>query len=241
MPGAASPPPPSRPPPSSGIDHYLNHIWGKDSSELAQQAEAAAPPPFTQGEQPSRPEDGVVAPASTSPPAAPPPLTTTTKPPPEHDRPYAGFKNKAFKNRTEAWDLFREKLLEPIVRPDVKPEEWARRFTKGATFNNSKEMAEWILSSEDAERLPPDTKLTMANYIAAALKERMGACNSSSSASPEDCAESSKRDAAAFVDRLDDLAQVTSADIVTQAALSRQEKQPEVSQQRRAGLAGKID
>ena len=232
-PGAASPAPPSRPPPSSGIDHYLNHIWGKDSSELAQQTEAAAPPPFTQGEQPSRPEDGVVVPASTSPPAAPP----TTKPPPEHERPYAGFKNKAFKNRTEAWDLFREKLLEPIVRPDVKPEEWARRFTKGAIFNNSKEIAEWMLSSEDAERLPLDTKLTMANFIAAALKERMGACNSSSSASSEDCAESSKRDAAAFVDRLDDLAQVTGGEIVTKAALSHHQKQPEVSQQGRVALA----
>ena len=237
-PRGASPPPPSQPP-SSGIDHYLNHVWGKSSAELAEAATR-------------RPEDEVAAAASATPavssagsapppPPPPPPTTTTaTRALPEHERPFAGFKNKAFKNRTEAWNLFKEKVLEPIVKPEITPGEWAKRFAKGAIFNNTREMAEWVLESEDAERLPVENKFDLANNISWSLKERTKACNASFGAPPDGCAESTKREAKALTDRLDDLAMWSYTDIVRKSNSSTnsstEPKEPEVSHQR-SGLS----
>ncbi len=235
--GGASPPPPSRQP-SSGIDHYLNHVWwGKDSSEPAEAAAA------------SRPEDEVAAtPAASSagsgPPSPPSPPTTTTttatRALPERERPYAGYKNKPFRNKTEAWELFNEKLAEPIVKPDVEPGEWAKRFAKNARFNNTREMAEWLLKSEDADRLPVEHKLDLASNISWSLKERTKACNASFGAPPDGCSESSKREAKALTDRLDDLAMWSHTDIVrksnSSANSSTGPEEPEVSHQR-SGLS----
>ena len=238
--GGASPPPPSRQP-SSGIDHYLNHVWwGKDSSEPAEAAAA------------SRPEDEVAAtPAASSagsaPPSPPSPPTTTTtatRALPERERPYAGYKNKPFRNKTEAWELFNEKLAEPIVKPDVEPDvepgEWAKRFAKNARFNNTREMAEWLLKSEDADRLPVEHKLDLASNISWSLKERTKACNASFGAPPDGCSESSKREAKALTDRLDDLAMWSHTDIVrksnSSANSSTGPEEPEVSHQR-SGLS----
>ena len=150
------------------------------------------------------------------------------------------FKNKAFKNRTEGWDLFKEKVLEPIVKPEVTPGEWAKRFAKGAIFNNTREMAEWLLESEDADRLPVENKWDLATNISWSLKERTKACNASFGAPPDGCAESTKREAKALTDRLDDLAMWSYTDIVKKSNSSTNSstdpKEPEVSHQR-SGLS----
>ena len=110
----------------------------------------------------------------------------------------------------------------------------------GSIFNNTREMAEWVLESEDADRLPVENKYDLANNISHSLKERTKACNASLGAPPDGCAESTKREAKALTDRLDDLAMWSWTDIVRKANSSTNSstdpKEPEVSHQR-SGLS----